>query len=59
MKILLILNDQGGGVIQWDEKEVSPTLRQQMKHHEPVVVVENESNDIKPMGCAEQAHSHG
>lgn len=46
----MTVNDQGGGVIQWDTKDISPTLRSQMKHHEPIVVLEihedeNDNND--------------
>ena len=36
----MTVNDQGGGVIQWDTKDISPTLRSQMKHHEPIAVLE-------------------
>lgn len=42
MRILMTLNDQGGGVIEWNYEELSPALREQMKHHEPIVVIENE-----------------
>ena len=40
--ILMVLNDQGGGYIKWNYEELSPTLRSQMNHHEPIVVIENE-----------------
>ena len=48
----LCLNDQGGGVmhIMYD---VAPTLRQQMKHHEPIVLVyESHGQDARyrPLG---------
>ena len=46
MKLLMIVNDQGGAWIQCDESDISPTLRSQMKHHEPLVVLkENEDED--------------
>lgn len=44
-KILMTVNDQGGGVIQWDAKGISPTLRSQMKHHEPIVVLQDDDED--------------
>lgn len=47
MKILMVLNDQGGGVMQWHNEEISPTLRQQMKHHEPIVVISDDDTDRK------------
>lgn len=42
-KILMTVNDQGGGVIAWNYEEVAPTLRSQTKHHEPIVVLRNET----------------
>lgn len=42
-EILMTVNDQGGGVIAWNYEEIAPTLRQQMKHHEPIVVLQNET----------------
>lgn len=36
--IELVVNDQGGGVMEWNEEEISPTLRREMKHHEPIIV---------------------
>ena len=45
-KILLVVNDQGGGVIHWTDEETAPTLRSQTKHHEPVVVIEYETEDV-------------
>lgn len=39
----MTVNDQGGGVIAWNYEEIAPTLRQQMKHHEPIVVLQNET----------------
>ena len=44
-QILMVLNDQGGGVIQWNRDEISPALREQMKHHEPIVVIRYEQTD--------------
>ena len=44
-KILMTVNDQGGGVIQWDTNGISPTLRSQMKHHEPIVVLQEDDED--------------
>ena len=41
-QILMVLNDQGGGVIQWNYDEISPALREQMKHHEPTIVIRYE-----------------
>lgn len=32
----------GEDVIEWNYEELSPALREQMKHHEPIVVIENE-----------------
>ena len=43
--ILMVLNDQGGGVIQWNYDEISPALREQMKHHEPTVVIRYEETN--------------
>lgn len=57
-KILMTVNDQGGGVIQWDTKGISPTLRSQMKHHEPIVVLENtdDSNAEKILRCENKGY---
>ena len=44
-RILLTLNDQGGGVMQWNYDEIVSTLRREMKHHEPIVVIEAEDED--------------
>lgn len=43
-KILITLNDQGGAVMSWNYDELSPSLRNQMKHHEPIVVVEEDED---------------
>ena len=40
--IILVLNDQGGAVINWSKEELSPTIRAQDHGHPPVVVIENE-----------------
>lgn len=54
----MTVNDQGGGVIQWDTKGISPTLRSQMKHHEPIVVLENtdDSNAEKILRCENKGY---
>lgn len=38
-EILLVLNDQGGGVMYWNYDEKVATLRSEMKHHEPIVLL--------------------
>lgn len=43
-RILLTLNDQGGGVMSWNYDETVGTLRREMKHHEPIVVIEVEDD---------------
>lgn len=37
--ILMVLNDQGGGVMQWYKNEISPTLRAQDHGHPPNIVL--------------------
>lgn len=37
--ILIVVEDQGGGVIQWNTKEQTGTLRSQTHGHEPLVVL--------------------
>lgn len=37
--VLLVVNDQGGGVIQTTTKDVAPTLRAEMHQHSPTVVM--------------------
>lgn len=44
--ILIVLEDQGGGCIKWNYKEISPTLRSQMNGHQPIVVLKNETDNI-------------
>lgn len=56
--ILLVLDDQGGGIIQWNFKEKTGCLRANTKHHEPVVVIEEIGNEPNSMGCAEQTDIH-
>lgn len=43
--LILVLEDQGGAVINWNEQELSPTLRAQDHGHQPVIVIENEDTD--------------
>lgn len=44
MRLILILNDQGGAVLRCEEGQISPTLRAQDHGHPPVVILkENES----------------
>lgn len=42
--VLLVLEDQGGAVMRWNYKELSPTLRSTMNHHEPIVVLKNDND---------------
>lgn len=44
-KILIVLNDQGGGVIYCEREEISPTLRTHTKHHEPIVVLQEDGTE--------------
>jgi len=47
-KILITLNDQGGGVMLWNYDELASTLRSQMSSsHPPIVVLENDDEDSK------------
>ena len=48
---LIILNDQGGSVMQVMNDDVSPTLREQMKHHEPIVCY-SVGADLTWQGCS-------
>jgi len=36
----IILNDQGGAVINWEYSDTCPTLRSQTKGHEPIIMEE-------------------
>lgn len=50
MKILITLNDQGGGVMEWNYKELAATLRASMSSsHPPVVVIEDDGNRYRPI----------
>lgn len=44
-KILITLNDQGGGAMEWNYKELAATLRESSRHHEPIIVIEDEDTD--------------
>ena len=44
-KILITLNDQGGGVMLWNYDELASTLRAQMASHPPIVVLEDDNED--------------
>ena len=43
--LVLILNDQGGGVISCEKKETSPTLRAQDHGHPPIVIYETDNTN--------------
>lgn len=45
MRILIILMDQGGGVMAWNTEEIVGTLRAQMDGHPPVVVTDGSDRD--------------
>ena len=59
MKILITLNDQGGGVILWNYDEVSGALRAQTKHHEPIVVIEDDGGTNSAGIKSESRNNHG
>ena len=45
-RILITLNDQGGGVMEWNYKELAATLRAQMgSSHPPIVVITDGENN--------------
>lgn len=44
-KILITLNDQGGGVMYWNSKELAATLRAQMAFHPPVIVIKDDEDE--------------
>ncbi|MBQ4479704.1 MAG: hypothetical protein II943_03605 [Victivallales bacterium] len=46
--IALLLNDQGGGVLDIEEGDASPTLRAHTKHHEPIVLLTGGETDNPP-----------
>lgn len=41
-KVLITVDDQGGGEIRWNYIEMSPALRSEMGSHPPVVVLKHE-----------------
>ena len=41
----MVVTDQGGAWIKCDESDISPTLRSQMKHHEPLIVLKENDNE--------------
>ena len=46
MKILLTLNDQGGGAcINWNQNELTSTLRSEDHGHPPIVVLEDDDGE--------------
>lgn len=45
IKILIVLNDQGGAAMNWNYKGISATLRASMNSHYPIVVIENEADN--------------
>lgn len=51
--LLLVVNDQGGGVIQTTQKDMSPTLRAEMHQHPPLVVTDNSNYTPRSCGCTE------
>ena len=66
-KLILVLNDQGGAVMSWDYGCVVSTLRREMKHHEPIVLIEEddeESDSSRPLQsdrdrqCDNDIHSY-
>ena len=46
--IALLLNDQGGGVLDIEEGDASPMLRAHTKHHEPIVLLTGGETDNPP-----------
>ena len=45
-EILIVLNDQGGAVMNWNYKELAGALRAQMSSsHPPLVVLKDEANN--------------
>lgn len=43
---LIVFNDQGGGVMNVEKEEISPTLRRETHNHEPIII-ENHANDSR------------
>lgn len=44
-RILITLNDQGGGVMDWNYKELAATLRASMSQHQPIVILEKHERE--------------
>lgn len=42
-RIMITLNDQGGGVMSWNYNEKAETLRAEIHGHQPIVVVKDEA----------------
>lgn len=40
--VLITFEDQGGAIMRWNYKELSPTLRASLNGHPPIVVIDNE-----------------
>ena len=49
MPLVLAIAEEayGGGMYCSDSNDVFPTLRTQMKHHEPILVLENDGKDAE------------
>ncbi len=47
MPLILAIAEEayGGGMYSSDSNDVFPTLRTQMKHHEPILVLENDDEN--------------
>lgn len=51
-RIILLLNDMGGGIMNIEKGDVSPTLRRETHGHEPIIVLENDgANDNEMLRC--------
>lgn len=46
-KILIMLNDQGGGCMAWNYEELADTLRAQTHGHLPMIVITDEDEETK------------
>lgn len=46
MKLILIMNDQGGTEMRIEKADISPTLRAQDHGHLPIVMYEDDSNVV-------------
>lgn len=59
MVLVLILNDQGGGVMNVSNDIVNTLLSHNLSNsHQPIVLIEEMNDDLEPLGCTEQAHTH-